>query len=594
MTGPEQPEDSPAAGEPPRSGAAAGFPLLRWLDAPHPERGIRFAARDDAWEFHSYERLAAGARRHAAQLHAAGVRPGAVVVLVHANSPEFVAAFFGALMLGATPSPVAPPVRFQSTVQYRDHLARILRLAGARVVSTTARLAGHVAQTSGDGVTVVIAGEPEERAPEWPGDPVAPAIGLLQLSSGTTGPSRGVRVPLTALETNIDTILSWTQGRTDEGAVASWAPLYHDMGLIGCLLAPVSRNADIWLMEPEQFVRAPGRWLRCFGESGATHTAAPTFGLRHVLRRVRRSALDGMDFSKWRALIVGAERVDAAVIREFAQFLEPLGFSGQAVMPAYGLAEATLAVTGSRPDEDVTELSVRPESLIPGSAVGIGREGTRQMTLVGCGRPFPGTGVAVVDGAGHRLAEGHLGEIELTGPSVAHGYISAEECDEHLLNGVVRTGDAGFLLHGELFVVGRIGDSIKVRGRWLFAEELDDVLSALELRKGRSVALLGSIDGSDAVVVLREGGTPEEFQEIGAAVAKYASGVRVLVFAVQRGGILRTTSGKPRRRAMWERLLTDASGAGPAWDSAATGSPGPDGGHGGDPDGGPRVAGRTT
>jgi acyl-CoA synthetase (AMP-forming)/AMP-acid ligase II len=556
-----------------RQGKAADCRLLRWLEFPAPQRGIWFAGPGDAWEFHSYEELAAYARRQAWRLHAAGVRRGAVVAMVHSNSPEFVATFFGCLLLGGTPAPVAPPARFQAGEPYREHLSRILRVAGASVVSTTARLAAVVAQAADGGTVIVIADEPGSQGPEWSADPVVPPIGLLQLSSGTTGPSHGVRVPLPALEVNIATIQAWTDGGPLADAVASWAPLYHDMGLIGCLLAPLSYGADVWLMEPDQFVRTPARWLRCFAENGATLTAAPSFALQHVVNRVSPDMLRGMNFAGWRALVVGAERVDASAINAFTRFLEPFGFNGQAVMPAYGLAEATLTVTGSRRDEDVTEILVDPRSLIPGNVVGVAPLGGDGIRMVGCGKPFPGTSVVIVDDAGNALADQCLGEIELTGPSVAHSYVSEGGSAEHLLNGVVRTGDAGFFFNGELFVVGRIGDSIKVRGRWLFAEDVDGTLGTLGFQARHCVALLGPIDGAEVVAVIGDGFTPDSAEQVGTVVANYVAGVRVIIFNAPRRAILRTTSGKPRRRAMWQRLLTGELDAKPVWDSDSAMAP---------------------
>jgi acyl-CoA synthetase (AMP-forming)/AMP-acid ligase II len=550
-----------------------GHRLLRWLDSPRGDRGIRFAGPGERWEFHSYESLAAAARHQAWLLQDRGVRPGSVIALVHTTSPDYVGAFFGCLMLGATPAPIAPPTRFQGMAQYRQYLSRALRLSGASTVSTTSGLAGAVTQAADDnGAAIVIADEPRTAKAEWHGEPVPPVIGLLQLSSGTTGPSRGLLIPISSLEANIDTIVSWTNGQTADDAVASWAPLHHDMGLIGCLLAPVSRNVDAWLMQPDQFVRAPLRWLRCFGEHGATHTAVPNFGLGHVLRRVSRKSLEGSDFSGWRALIVGSERVDASTIEEFSTLLNPFGFSAKAILPAYGLAEATLAVTGARPDEDVTVVAVRRESMVSGREIQVYPGNARHETLaalrlVGCGRPLPGIDVDIIDRHGNPLGELLLGEVQVRGEGMARGYVGAEEKTEKLLRGVVRTGDAGFFLNGELFVVGRIGDSIKVRGRWLFAEEVDEIVSTFTAAKDYCSAILGAFGGTEAIIVLAEGGTVESVSALGTVMANHISGVRILVLGVSRGSILRTTSGKPRRRAMRDRLLAGELPAVAAWDS---------------------------
>lgn len=540
-----------------------GFRLLEWLSQPSDERGIRFARANESWEFFSYGRLAALARRSAWRLRANGVGPDSVVLLAYPNSPEFVGAFFGCLMLGGTPAPIAPPARFQAQASYHEYLSRIMKSAPVSAVSTTADLAPWVAAAAAAAGARVVVDDHEETR-EYTGDPVIPEIGLLQFSSGSVGSPRGAQLSLAALQANIDAIQWWTGSKATSDALCSWAPLYHDMGLTGCLLVPMSVGGDIWLMEPEQFVRSPLRWLRCFGEFGATITAVPNFGLRHVLRRVTKPMLAGMDFSGWRSLIMGSERVDVEVIERFTEFMAPLGFSDHAVMPAYGLAEATLAVTGSRHDEPLTRIDLDPASLVPETRVRPQADG---VTLVGCGRPLPGISVAVVDDEGRPLEDGVLGEIEVRSPSLALGYVGGGPDGERRFDGVLRTGDAGFLLDDELFVVGRIGDSVKIRGRWLFAENLDQAADIDAAQRVRSVVLLGSYQGRDTAVVLAEGDVSACATAIGTAVANHASDLRVIVLEGRRGAVLRTTSGKPRRRAMWERFVTGGFAGVTRWDS---------------------------
>jgi acyl-CoA synthetase (AMP-forming)/AMP-acid ligase II len=543
------------------------YQLLQWLEHPQINRGIRLAGHGDEWSFHSYARLAAQARYYSWQMRNAGLRPGDVSALVHGNSPDFIAAFFGCLMAGGTPAPLAPPARFQDRPSYVDHVSRLLRLARPRLVSTTTRwagLLGPVAEQAGG--RIVLPGaesgtpEPVKQAPP------PPEIGLLQFTSGSTGPARAVQVPLSALDANLDIIEQWTEG-TAEQATATWAPLHHDMGLIGCVLTPVSRGADIWLMDPEHFLRAPLRWLRCFGESGASFTAMPNFGLRHVVDRVKPEDLQGMDFRSWRALVVGAERVDSAAIEDFVRLLEPFGFTRHAVMPSYGLAEATLAVAGSRLDEAVTTIVVEPATLASGAQVKLAARRGDHINLVGCGRPFRGVGVTIVDESDRPLPAGSIGEIKVSGRCVARGCLGPGENEFRRFNGVVRTGDAGFVLDGQLYVLGRIGDTVKLKGRWLFAEHLDEVIRHLMPQHCRYATLLGPVHGRDTAIVLVEGDLSSQAMQVGTALARHTDGLRVVVFLVRRGSILRTTSGKPRRRPMWQRFAAGQMAGFVGWDS---------------------------
>ncbi|HKT00927.1 MAG TPA: AMP-binding protein [Rugosimonospora sp.] len=484
--------------------------VLSWLDAPANGRGIRFAQPDGSWELWPYERLAALAFRYAYGLRAAGVRRGDGVALVGHSGPDFVAALFGALRAGAVATPIAPPMRFRDAAGYADQLRTIL--ATARPVLLLARTQDAFAPDLG--TPVVRYGE----LPEGPAHPMAPGeIALCQFTSGTTGRVRGVRVPYRALAANLDAIRRWL-AMTPADPTASWLPVHHDMGLIGCLLAPVTTGTDLWLMPPEEFVRRPARYLACFGRDGARLTAMPGFGLEHIARRVRDEDLAGMDFSAWRAVIVGAERLVPEALHRFHARCAPYGLARRAIAPAYGLAEATLAVTGSPLDEE--------------PAVHDG--------VVGCGRPLSGVDIAVLDEYGRPT--GGVGEIAVGGASVPAG--------------TIRTGDAGFLRDGQLYVLGRYGDSLKVRGTTVFAEDLDALVATQTgVSTGRIACLLGVDAGTDTAVLVTERVPGEARQRAGTLLRSRLPGARVDVADLPVGAVPRTSSGKPKRRALWQAYL---------------------------------------
>jgi fatty-acyl-CoA synthase len=194
------------------------------------------------------------------------------------------------------------------------------------------------------------------------------ALALLQFTAGSSGSPRGVRISWSNLETQVAALRRWVRWRQDD-SVASWLPLYHDMGLIGMFLCAVVHRARLWLLRPEQFLHSPASWLACLGRFGATRTASPTFGYASAAKKVTSSELEGMDFSCWRVAAVGAERVDAAALDRFAGLVAPSGFRRQAFLPGYGLAEATLALTGSRPGKLPLLVSVDRASLRFGDPV---------------------------------------------------------------------------------------------------------------------------------------------------------------------------------------------------------------------------------
>ena len=342
---------------------------------------------------------------------------------------------------------------------------------------------------------------------------------------------------------------------TPEDPTASWLPVHHDMGLIGCLITPIVNESDLWLMKPEQFVRAPLRYLRCFGEHGAMLTAMPNFGLAYITRRVTPAALQGLDFSAWRTVIVGAERLDTAVFERFHEVLAPHGFRRTSLLPAYGLAEGTLAVTGLAADVGWRSVDVRPDSLSIGRPVAV-EPGTGQ-AVMGCGTPLTDVAVRIVDDDAREVPDGHVGEIVVEAPSVAAGYLTASPSASltTIDGGRLRTGDVGFFLDGELFVLGRLGDSMKVRGVAVFAEDLEAALVRAGLPVQRVAVALG-VRGSvpTAVVALERPGTDWPALAEG-VVRPRVDGADIVVTAVPRNAIGRTSSGKPKRRLLWKEFL---------------------------------------
>ena len=523
--------------------------LLDWLDSPS-QRGIRFAQPFGDWHFHSYEELAGASRRVAWGLLEAGVGEGEIVAVALRGGPEFVAALFGTMLAGAVPAPVAPPAAFHDAAVYREHVARILATAqpslaiaeddvapvfGGRARSLTA-LVGDVDETEAT---------PRRRRAE---------LALVQFTSGSSGHARGVRVPFGALEANVEAIRSWL-AMTPEDATASWLPVHHDMGLIGCLVTPVVNRSDVWLLRPQDFVRSPLRFLRCFGEAGARLTAMPGFALAYLARRVRPDELHGLDFSHWRAVIVGSERLDPDALDRFHRLLAPFGLKRSAILPAYGLAEATLAVTGLPLPEEWRALDVASGTL------GLGRKVQPPVdaatSVVGCGRPLGGAEVAILDDEGCPLPEGFVGEIALRGESVGAGYVAGAGSGSStaFLEDGLRSGDAGFVVDGQLFVLGRLGDSMKLRGLTLFAEDLEVALAGAGIPRNRLAVALGVRDGLPTAVAVLEGAHAHWAPRAYPLLRRLTEGVEVEIAEVPRGTVARTSSGKPKRRQLWEAFL---------------------------------------
>lgn len=540
----------------------------RWLTAPRAGRGIHFATDSGGWGYYEYAELSLAARRSGAAMLAAGARPGDVVCLLMPTGYATLSAYFGAWAAGLTPCMITPP-SFTSAADYVELIAGILRQARPALLVTTERY-GEVADQAFAAAGLPCrtalhreAAEPVDVAPVQPDD-----LAILQFTSGSTGVPRGVPVTWRNLAANISCSRAWCSW-ADDDAVASWLPLYHDMGLIGTLLVAVCGQVDLWLMQPTQFLRDPGRWLECM--TRATITAAPPFAYEYAARRVSTDRIAGWDLSRWHTAFVGAQNIDPAVIDRFAEATAVAGFDRTALRPAYGMAEATLGVTGTEPGTAPLVIKAAAGSLRFGGKVDVThrfRLGDRPVPgrsgwLTGCGSSLAGTLVTIVGEDDIELPANHLGEIVVTGDTVAAGYVGDPGgSGTRFAGGRLYTGDAGFLYDGQLFVLGRMGDSVKVNGRHVYVEDLESaVVEATGLAPERCLAV--SVPEPDrAGVVLavedRRGGWEEAAYQV--LRSRLGPEPRVRLLLGNRGLIRRTTSGKPRRRWLWQQMQNGLPG----------------------------------
>ncbi|MFB4312595.1 AMP-binding protein [Actinomadura sp. 21ATH] len=532
--------------------------LRDWLDKPSAGRGVRLAADDGGWEFRDYGALAGAARRTAAALIEEGVRPGDVVCVILPTDFTCVETYYGVWAAGATVCLITPPL-FQDGDDYVAHVAAILRQARPALTVASEELAPLAARAMD---AAGVSGEPwRPRQAEAEAEVrEAGELALLQFTSGSSGAPRGVMVTWENLEANIE-LIARTAGFEDGDVVASWLPLYHDMGLIGCFITPITVQASLRLMRPDQFIRDPARWVRCFAE--AVHTATPPFALAYAARRIKPEQLEGVDLSGWRSVIVGAEPIDPHALESFARMAEPFGFPREVFMPAFGMAETTLLVTmdqvrrrplAVRPDAGTLEFG-RPVGILERHELGEESFGAKAGWIVGCGTPQDDVPVTIIDDEGNPLPEGSLGEIVVGGPSACVGYYAgAEGKSTRFEGGSVFTGDAGFFYEGQLFVLGRMGDSIKVRGRSVYVEDLEaKVAEVCGMHKGRIVVVGVPGAGTRGLALFAETGDGSWAPEVREMLRRRLGDVEVTI-VIGSGLIQRTSSGKPRRRYMWERL----------------------------------------
>jgi acyl-CoA synthetase (AMP-forming)/AMP-acid ligase II len=534
--------------------------LIDLLDraAGHPEFGLRFVDRHERATHLTWREIAARGRSVASSLQAAGIERGQRVALIFPTGAEFFAAFFGALLAGAVPVPLYPPLRLGRLDEYHARTGRMLELAGARIVLADSRLRRILGLTVERGRPALGCAtldalppggrwhEPERRASN---------LCLVQFSSGTTGEPKPVALSHSNLLTQARLLNGfWPDDAGVSHSGVSWLPLYHDMGLIGCVLPALERPAELTLLSPVAFVARPASWLRALSRYRATVSPAPNFAYALCVHRIQDDELDGVDLSNWRVALNGAEAVVPSVVRAFTERFARWGFRPEAMTPVYGLSEATLAVTfsklgrGPRTERfDRDRLAARRPALAPDG-----------LELTSVGTPLPGFALRVVDEGGEPLGPLEVGRVLVRGPSLMDGYLGQPEATASVLkDGWLDTGDLGFLHDGELFLTGRRKDMLLLRGRNHAPEEVEGALLAVpRARRGCVVAASWLPEGAEGeqLVVFVEAARatdPRDYPRLAAAcsaaIPEACGLVPDHIVVLEPGSLPRTSSGKLRR-----------------------------------------------
>lgn len=541
--------------------------LRGWLLDPRAGSGVHLATDagegEDGWEFAPYPELADRARRIARALIDEGVTSGSTVGVLMPTSHLCLATLFAVLAAGATLTPISPP-QFEPRDSYVD------RVHGVLVASRADVLVGSPAFTDVTDEALARMPAPPRRLllADTPDvapldDLVAPGpVALLQMTSGSTGSPRGVQVTWRNLVANLGVINRLCGiGPGDRGC--SWLPLYHDMGLIGGLFTSVPGQYEMRLLRPDQFIRDPLKWLQATAVS--EHSVSPSFGLEYVSRRLTPADLGDIDLSGLRSLVIGADRINPEHLRAFTDLTAGHGFSPGAFVPSYGLAEMTLIATAQHPGEPIRMARVDRSTLRPGAPVrvldhrhDVSAARPSSDWIVSVGQPAPGHRVRIADDSGDDVPAGVLGEIVLSGPSVAAGYRGSSGGATRFDKGDLYTGDAGFIVDDRLHVIGRMGTSLKINGRNVFTEDLDVAAAeAMGIAPRRLVTVAVNEGAEPGVAMFIERSSAPLSDSV---IARGATALRAHIgefapmwlITTPRGGLIRTSSGKPCRSKLWQ------------------------------------------
>lgn len=533
---------------------------LAWLEQPRTDTAVKFFDAESASRT-SYLDIALRALKIAGGLVASGGAARTVVPLLCRTGPDLIAGFYGIQAAGCAVSVLPPPTRMSGHAN-RERIRQVFDALDVDVIVVDRHHEHYARQV------ITESGFASERpvrllvlddlALADPARRDSSELAVVQFTSGSSGRPRGVRISHEALAANVSAIRTW-QRATDGDAWCSWLPMHHDMGLIGCMVVPVSGGTnELSVCTPETFIRNPLTYLRRFDRGGATITATPAFGLRRIADRVRPEQLDGLDFTGWRAVIVGAERIDPVIVQSFINLMTGHGLATSALTPAYGLAESTLAATGVPLRQRASAVRIRRRELAIGTPVRTDVATSSEneiIDVISCGSPLPGLDVHLVDAAGKPTPAGHLGELVITGSSLADGYLDdAPAGGTTFRHGRLHTGDMAFEHNGEVYVLGRLGDSIKVNAQFLFAEDVEMALDRAGLDLNRTCVVLGDMASQAHAYALLEDLSAEYAAAAARVLSSTCPGTKQHVERVARGTIPRTTSGKPRRRELWFTL----------------------------------------
>lgn len=479
------------------------------FNATDSDRAVTFVRTNGQERRVSYTELWGEAAGRAKALRELGWMKGDRIGLILPEPDEFVLSFMGALVAGLVAVPMYPPPTLAKMDAYGDTVRHVLRASDARGLITSDTMKTFVASQLADGGenrNIVFEGElrgqtPDDRAlPDvFPND-----LAFLQFTSGSTAQPKGVMVTHENLRVNSHAIMFEGLRSTPEDRGVSWLPLYHDMGLIGFVIAPIFASVPVVFLPTSSFIRRPSIWLDTIHKHRGTITFAPNFAFELATRAINPNLSAAWDLSCLRALGCGAEPIVPDVLRGFLKRFESNGLSSQSILPCYGMAEATLAITFHQLGTSLVTDRVNGTALSSGRAEPA-KEDEPFQEFVSCGQTFCDHEVEIVNAVGHVLQEREVGEIRVCGPSVTVGYYGNEEATANVFrDGWLYTGDLGYHVDGHLFICGRLKDLIILHGKNYYPQDIERVASKMDgIRDGQCVAFsrLGAHGAEEAILV---------------------------------------------------------------------------------------------
>ena len=543
--------------------------------APADRRFVTAWIDEDDQESVTFGDFRTRSEHQAALFHRNGVRAGDCVVLIMPQGIPLMTAFAGSLRLGAVPAILAYPNFKVEASKYRFGLAGVTANLRARVVVIDDEfpedLLGHVA-LSDDALLLRVSDGAGEAKAELPEPDFAPdSLAFIQHSAGTTGLQKGVALTHAAVLQHLEHLHSVLRIDDKADSVYSWLPLYHDMGLIACFMLPMVCHVPVVMQPALDWVMHPDTMLQIFTDHRCTLSWLPNFAFQFVPRRTPRERWSGYDLSSARALINCSEPVRASSMDEFYEAFARCGLRRSALQASYAMAENVFAVTQSG-----IERAGGPEIIWADGQrfrgehfiAPVAKTTPGAVPFTSSGRLLPGNEVRIVSDAGDVFDAGFVGEIAIRSDSLFQGYYNRPDLTEKVLrDGWYYTGDLGFLLNDELFVVGRKKDLLIIGGENIYPQDIEEIVCGHpSIHDGRAIAfgLFNPESGTEDIVVIAEVEDERHLQRVSEIEGEIRSrvvaamGVAVRqVFVKPPKWIVKSTAGKPARSTTREKLLQE-------------------------------------
>ena len=517
-----------------------------------------FSAKGDLQSILTYRELRERARDFAQRLVALGLDRGERVILVADTDPDFMIAFMGCQYAGVLPVPVAIPTSLGGKEAYIAHLRHQIEGCGAMAALAPETLNGLL-QEAVAGLSLKLAGTPADfwnippsHADLRPGEPGS--LSYLQYSSGSTRFPKGIEITQRVFMANARAIAIDGLRVVVGDRATSWLPLYHDMGLVGFMLCPLTTQVSVDYIATRDFARRSLTWLQLISTYRGTLSYSPSFGYDLCVKRMRDDS-PKFDLSSWRAAGIGGDMVQHETLQRFVGAFAPHGFRETAFVPSYGMAETTLAMSFAPLDEVYRVDYIDREALAQSNRAVPAEPGPKSRGFVACGRALIGHQFEIRDPVGGICAERQVGRIFFRGPSVTTGYFGQPELTREALSqdGWLDTGDLGYLLDDQIIITGRAKDLIIIAGRNIWPQDLEWAAEELpELRRGDVAAFSVENGESEAVILLvqcrlTDADARDKLTKDIAALLQKSSGVEAHIVLVPPHGLPQTSSGKLSR-----------------------------------------------